>query len=125
NNSVEPPSWSTPEAPTEVPAPTAAPESTPGSTPVVGDSATCPDMTDPESVILAMQAAGLPVGEYEVYTTETDPNGLMGRPLQYIAKATLHDTRLPSPIPSDFSYADGMSVEIFATPEDAQARYDY
>jgi hypothetical protein len=123
NNTVEPPSWGTPEASSPT-SPTTIPNVSPGSTPSVARTATCPDLSSPESIIQAMQAAGLPVGVYEVYTAETDPNGLMGRPLQYIAKANFRDTRI-QPMFQEIDFADGGSLEIFATPEDAQARYDY
>ncbi|MFN8511345.1 MAG: hypothetical protein U0232_14560 [Thermomicrobiales bacterium] len=57
-----------------------------------------------------------------VWTAETDPNKLLGRPFQYTSKVTFRDTRLPlRPNPRSMP-AD---VEVFATAADLQSRKTY
>lgn len=61
-----------------------------------------------------------------VYTAETDPNHLLGRPGQYLSKAMFVDTRIkPGAIDSPDSVAVGGSVEVFADGQGAQARMKY
>jgi hypothetical protein len=73
-----------------------------------------------------LKVAGLPIGEITIFTAETDANKLLGRPHQYIAKASWHDTRLPAPSdPKSIGVDDGGSIELFATEEDAKTRFDY
>lgn len=128
NNDVEPPG-STEEATTTggnatPPAEQAAPpvEATPP--PVAASTSSCADLSSPESILFALQNAGLPIDEYEMYTAETDPNALLGRPFQYTGKLNFRDTRI-QPILDDFSTTNGGTIEVFGTPEDAQARHDY
>lgn len=109
NNSVLPPGEATPTVIPDV---------------SVESPATCVDTTSAGEIVEYLLAAGVPIGEYEVYTAETDPNGLLGRPLQYTAKANFRDTRL-APEYAEFEYSDGGTVEVFDSAEDAQARYDY
>jgi hypothetical protein len=93
------------------------------STPILGDSG-CADLASAESILLSLQAAGLPIGDYVVYTAENDPNTLLGRPGQYIAKANFVETALGSGS-SLFDIAEGGSIEVFETTELAQGRADY
>ena len=76
-----------------------------------------------ETVIAQLKAAGLPVGEVVMYTAETDQNTLLGRPNQYVSKATFRDTRLPNTDPIEVT--SGGSVETFATEADMLARKTY
>lgn len=89
-----------------------------------GDAAACVDVTSVESVLSGLQARGIPIGEYVVYTAETDPNQLLGRAGQYTAKANFRDATL-QPEFADIDLNDGGTVEIFATVEDAEARRAY
>lgn len=76
-----------------------------------------------EQIVLAFQAAGLPVAHIQVCTAENDPNHLMGRPNQYISKANFADTRI-----EQFDVEanpTGGCIEIFENNADAKARYDY
>jgi len=77
-----------------------------------------------ESVLLALQSAGLPVGDYVVYTAETDLNGLLGRPGQYTAKVNFIDTSIGSGS-SEFDIAGGGSIEVFEAVEQAEVRAEY
>lgn len=76
-----------------------------------------------KGVIQELQSAGLPVGEVTAWTADTDPNKLLGRPGQYIDKATFRDTRL-QPLPEPDVQAGG-DIEIFRTAGELQVRRDY
>lgn len=73
-----------------------------------------------DKVIAAFKAAGLPIGETVIFTDENDPNKLLGRPNQYIGKATWRDKRITDV--SDLSIDAGGGVEIFATLEALKPR---
>lgn len=77
-----------------------------------------------EDITQAFKTAGLPIDKITVFTAETDPNKFLGRPGQYIAKASWADTRLQQ---SDLPDADpkGGTVEIFKTAEELKNRKDY
>lgn len=92
--------------------------------PVAASTSSCADLASPEEILLALQSAGLPIGEYDVYTAATDPNGLLGRPLQYTGKLVFRDTTL-QPLQSQIEMGDGGTIEVFDSAEHAQARYDY
>ncbi|MCU7820759.1 hypothetical protein [Kitasatospora sp. DSM 101779] len=99
--------------------PGAAPAS--GPTWAVGDAA---------AVTKRLLATGLPVKLTATYSGADDPDGLLGRPRQYTSKAAFDDTRVSnSPLAKEeaaghrrdaVSY--GGAVEVFAAPEDAEAR---
>lgn len=76
-----------------------------------------------EGEILALKQAGLPIGEVVVLTAETDPNDLLGRPGQYIAKGYWVDTRLPTQETLDMDA--GGTIEIFGNEEDLATRKAY
>lgn len=116
NNDVEPPSD---EEGDESPAATEPSESRDSA-----DASGCPDLTSPEDVVLALQKQGMSTVDYEVYTPETDPNELLGRPAQYIGKINFRDSRL-TPNFTDFEVSDGGSIEVFDRESQAQARHDY
>lgn len=122
-----------PVAPTSPPAPatnTTAPAAPATNTPVAAPpTATTPPpagaLTD-AGILAALQAAGLPIAETVVYTADTDPNHLLGRPHQYLAKANWHDTRLPAPKnPAAPEVSDGGGLEIYADAGGAAARGAY
>ncbi|MFB6955466.1 hypothetical protein ACFCYB_00160 [Streptomyces sp. NPDC056309] len=61
-------------------------------------------------------------------TEENDPNNLLGRPNQYTSKITFTDSRIK---PADVEGTDkgaverGGAIEVFTSPENAQARAKY
>lgn len=63
-----------------------------------------------------------------VFTAETDPNDLLGRPGGYESKASFADSRIP---PSEtLGYSEGAvelggSVEVFANADAARQRMEY
>lgn len=87
------------------------------------DPAACPDLGSAEEVVLGLRARGLPVGDYEAYTAETDPNDLLGRPGGYKAKATFLDETLDGD--DAFEVENGGSVEIYADADGAERRESY
>jgi hypothetical protein len=63
-----------------------------------------------------------------VYTAETDPNHLLGRPTGYQSKATFADRRVNPGSATDSSQGSvelGGSVEVFADDQGAQQRMRY
>lgn len=60
----------------------------------------------------------LPVTKAIVYDETTDPNGLLGRPGQYVEKMNFIDSR-------DKDKKHDCSIEIFRNTEDAQTRKTY
>ena len=82
---------------------------------------------DAASIVAGFQEAGLPVTEFVIFTAENDPNGLLGRPNQYVGKVSFVDLRIGSEIedPEDIGVSEGGSIEVFANEVDAKARYDY
>lgn len=80
-----------------------------------------PDNLTAEDVVNKFQQAGLPIGEVIYYTEETCPNGLLGRPGQYIGKASWEDTRIEQ-------FGDepkGGTVEVFDSENNLIARKNY
>ena len=75
-------------------------------------------------VIRQLLRAGLPLGDVEVYTAETDPNGLIGQPGGYVSKLNFQDTRLEV-TGYPFNTENGGSVEVFPTAVLATASKDY
>ena len=94
----------TPEPRTSTPA-TASPSPSPA--PLLG-----------EAVAAAVRASGQPISDVVVFTAETDPNKLLGRPGQYIAKVSWRDTRVTSP-------TDLATIEVFADAASMQSRFTY
>lgn len=78
-----------------------------------------------ENVLLALIGLGAPVTDYVVYTAETDPNELLGRPGGYSGKATFTDSRTADRSTERFDIANGGSVEVFASESEAVRRADY
>jgi len=73
-----------------------------------------------DAVISAFKAAGLPIGEFVVFTDEADPNKFLGRPGQYIGKATWKDTRIKDE--KNIEVIAGGGIEIFPTLESLKPR---
>ena len=114
--------WPTQTAyPTYTPNPINTPTPTNTSTPIPTPTPTQVTLTI-EEVIGYFIEAGLPITEIIYYTEETDPNELLGRPNQYIAKVNWTDERISG-------WQDGVqaggSIELFLNPTDMQARKDY
>ncbi len=101
-----------------------APSDTATTSNPVGQQISCVDRSSAESIVLALQSMGLPIGDYLVYSAETDPNELLGRPGQYIGKVNFVDSSIsPGAIALDIN--DGGSIEVFASEANAQVRHDY
>ena len=85
-----------------------------------------PAMPPMDAALAALKAAGLPIAEVTTYTAATDPNHLLGRPNQYTAKLSWHDSRLPAPAdPTAIEVSDGGGLELWPDQAAAQARADY
>lgn len=108
---------------TAAPTATIEPETTTQSPSTTETMGTPSDVIDAEQVMLGLSAVGLPIADYVVYTEETDPNELLGRPGGYLSKVNFSDARLEQL--SDFDIDGGGSVEVFETTAGAQSRYDY
>lgn len=66
--------------------------------------------------------AGLPVENIIEYTDETDVNGLLGRPNQYISKVNFADNRIEQ---YDTSDPLGGTVEVFESKKNLESRKTY
>jgi hypothetical protein len=88
----------------------------------VGAGAHVQNTWKPADVIAALKKAGLPIAASRVYTESNDPNKLMGRPGQYVGKATFHDRRIKD---AALSVSNGGSIETFASKSDASVRFKY
>src|SRR4051812_12404308 len=76
-----------------------------------------------ESVLAAFKAANIPIGATVVYSESTDPNKLLGRPNQYVAKVAWYDTRLPAPPDlTDLHDTVGGVLEVWPDAASATAR---
>lgn len=51
-------------------------------------------MSTADQVVDGLRAAGLPIGEVQVFDASNDPNSQLGRPGQYTSKASFADTRI-------------------------------
>lgn len=65
----------------------------------------------------SLASSGLPVTNVRVFTADTDPNKLLGRPQQYIAKVNWDDQRLSTP--------DDATIEVFPDAASLDARQKY
>ena len=71
-----------------------------------------------DAVLKAFKEKALPIEAVEIYTAETDPNKLLGRPNQYTGKANFVDSRHKDA-------GDSNAIEVFETAEAAKSRHDY
>ena len=88
------------------------------------------DDMNASQILEKMKADGLPIGDIQVYDEDSDPNGLLGRPDEYISKASFLDTRVNDPygngyIDGEIDIDMGGTVETCNTAADAQAREKY
>lgn len=88
------------------------------------------DDMNASQILEKMKKDGLPIGDIQVYDEDSDPNGLLGRPDEYISKASFLDTRVNDPygdgyIDGEIDIDMGGTVETFNTAADAQARAKY
>ena len=70
-------------------------------------------------VVQGFKSAGIPIGKVVTYTAADDPNKLLGRPGQYVAKAAWIDKRITS------DGTDGGTVEIFSSKSELDSRLAY
>lgn len=75
-----------------------------------------------EEISTTLKAKGLLIGTVVVYTAETDPNKLLGRPNQYTGKVKFADASINQPEGKD---PKGGSVEFFTNAADVKARKEY
>jgi len=76
------------------------------------------DIPNASTVIERLRTVGLSIGEITVYTAETDPNSLLGRPGGYTSKADFRDTRIERGSGVD----GGGSVEVYPNEDGATRR---
>jgi hypothetical protein len=74
-------------------------------------------------MVEAFRRAGLPVRDVVIYTEDNDPNSLLGRPNQYVAKASWKDARVD--VSGESGTDTGGTVEVFANRQDMEARKKY
>lgn len=60
--------------------------------------------------------------EYVIFDSKTDPNGVLGRPKQYVQKGEGWDSRKEI---VDKESDNAIDIEVFKNKEDCQARYEY
>jgi hypothetical protein len=99
---------------------TSAPATTPATTPA--PTPTKPAVLNAGQLAQKMKAS-VSAKSVKVWTEDNDPNKLLGRPGGYTSAATLIDKSL-SPC-SDPGVDCGASIEVFATPEEANKRAEY
>jgi len=73
-------------------------------------------------VVEGLRAAGLPIGAVEVFDEATDPNQKLGRPGQYVSKASFADARIGTEVDG---VDGGGDVESFDEAEALTSRADY
>ena len=79
-----------------------------------------------EVVVAELQRSGLPISDITVLTAQTDPNRLLGRPNQYIAKINWRDSRVEQGAASSVpAIESGGSIELFAREADRVGRENY
>lgn len=74
-----------------------------------------------ERVIDAFIDADIDLLDWTIFDGETDPNHLLGRPGQYIDKATFWDPRIGDPERGE----EAGTVEVFSTEKDLLSRMRY
>jgi hypothetical protein len=82
-----------------------------------GGPAPKPPLTG-DGAAAALRGSGLPVTDVRVFTAETDPNKLLGRPGEYTHKVSWQDTRTPGE-------GNDATIEVFATADDLKRRKAY
>lgn len=80
-----------------------------------------PDLLTSEQVMTALKNADLPIINEIMYTEQSDPNNLLGRPGQYVGKVNFSDKR----IEKTSRDKQGCTVEVFASLTDMENRKSY
>ena len=80
---------------------------------------------DAAQIVAALEDSGIPIGESVVWDETTDPNELLGRPGQYVGKATWTDTRVEPCYDGQPAFDCGGDVEVFKNENDRDERFDY
>jgi hypothetical protein len=75
----------------------------------------------PDDAAYSLGGSGLPVEALVIYTPETDPNHLLGRPGQYTGKISWHDVRAGDMDTTDLE----STVEFYPTLASLQSRATY
>lgn len=88
-----------------------------------GAPAVKPGPADASAVLEVFKARGLPIGETTMYTAESDPNHLLGRPGSYTSKVAWRDTRITDS--AETGVGAGGSVEFFPDAAGARQRGEY
>ena len=95
----------------------------PADAPPAEAATACATTSSAEQILQGFKERGLPIGESEVFTAESDPEALLGRPDLYASKATFRDERLPPLGPRRApGTPDGGTIEVFPSAEAAAAR---
>src|SRR5690349_3873282 len=84
-----------------------------------------PSTPAPKPKDAATIAKALSLGKVHVWTEETDPNKLLGRPGSYTSAATVIDPRASCDDPKEPSTACGARIEVFAAAAQAKKRSAY
>lgn len=71
-----------------------------------------------QQVLNAFKTANLPIADVVIYTDETDPNNLLGRPHQYVGKINFTDTRAKGK-------KQECTIEVFENKDDMESRKQY
>jgi hypothetical protein len=112
--------------PSSILTPTVTLEPTIAATPTTGIA--WPNSTDDGNKIIfkilsQFSDAGIKVEDVIYYTEDNDLNKLLGRPHQYIAKASWRDPNISTS--GEVGVNTGGSIEVFLNERDLKARYDY
>ena len=81
-----------------------------------------------ERIALRLKAAGMPIGQIQVYDASTDPNKLLGGAGQYTSKVNFLDKQLGGSQGAslgEINIGQEGSVEVFANEEEARKRTEY
>lgn len=79
------------------------------------------ELPSSEILLQELQEKNVNLSEIQVFNEETDPNGNLGRPGNYISKADFADSRLEQV----GEYLCGGTIETFSSEDDCQKRYEY
>lgn len=85
------------------------------------DDVTAPSPITAEDVTSGLVEAGLPLTDIEVFTAESDPNNMMGRPGGYASKVNFMDSRHSA----ESEMSRESTIEVFEKEADATARREY
>jgi hypothetical protein len=106
--------------PTAIVEPTHTPEATAG---VLWPTTTEEGNQIIQEILAAFSGIGVQIADPVSFTDASDPNSLLGRQHQYIAKIAWRDPTIAAQ--GEAGVDNGGSIEVFLTAADLQARYDY